>query len=749
LPLGQAGRVALPRRVRAYVTGVWILAGAGVLAAVLVTGDYSLDEPWLIAAFAGVIVLHHLFETRVVRGREHGESVTHEESVLVAMLLLASPLSMVVVFATGFGAANLLLRRERVKAAFNVANAVAAVACALLVVHAVGGASATSFRGVLGALAGAAVYLAVNNAGVSGVLAVAGAGPFRESFLDDVSGRAFVWMGNISLGLMAGLAGETRTWALGFGLAGMLALQFALSAHGRAREERQKLADIVGSSSDGIFSIDRHRLLISWNPAMERITGRRDEEVLGRSLGDALEVSETDAERRAAPGAPLVRVVDEPAVVRIRSASGEERWLAVTRSQLPEQGWVFVARDFTDSKRAEEALAAREEQLRQAQKMEAIGRLAGGIAHDFNNLLTTIRGYAQLLIGSYEREDQRHANVVELEKAAGRATLLTRQLLAYSRKQMLQQSAVDLNAVVADMDGMLRRVISEDVRLVTRLGDDLGCVLADRTQIEQVIMNLCLNARDAMPLGGDLMIETREVEVDGDDGVSPGSYVVLSVSDTGSGIDPETQRHIFEPFYTTKRHGEGTGLGLSTVYGIVTQSGGKITVDSESGRGTTFTVHLPRVEQPAEEPVGHVSAPAMLTGSETILVIEDEEGVRELIRTVLEIAGYQVLTAGSAREALALAETHTGPIHLVVTDVVMPEMSGVEVARRLRALRPALGVLYVSGYTEDDVIRRGVLASSVTFLEKPFTPEDLTAKVRQVLDRVLPEQTVASPPAGR
>lgn len=736
----------LPLRVRAYVTGVWILAGAGLLAAVLATGDYGLDEPWLIAAFAGVIVVQHLFETRLVRGREQGESVTHEESVLVAMALIASPLSVVIVFAAGFAVANLLLRRERVKAVFNVANAVAAVSWALLVVHAVGGSGATSFRGVLGALAGAAVYLAVNNASVSGVLAVAGAGPFREGFLDDLSGRAFVWMGNISIGLMAGLAGATRTWALGFGLAGMLALQFALSAHGRARAERQKLADIVGSSSDGIFSIDRHELLISWNPAMERITGRRAEEVLGRLFTDALEVSETDSERGAGPVPPLVGPVEEPAVVRIQSASGEERWLAVTRSQLPERGWVFVARDFTDSKRAEEALAAHEEQLRQAQKMEAIGRLAGGIAHDFNNLLTTIRGYAQLLVGSYEPEEQRHASVVEIEKAAGRATLLTRQLLAYSRKQMLQQSALDLNAVVLDMDGMLRRVISEDVRLVTLLGDDLGRVLADRTQIEQVIMNLCLNARDAMPLGGDLTIETREVDLDRDDVVSPGSYVVLAVGDTGSGIDPETQTHIFEPFYTTKKQGEGTGLGLATVYGIVAQSGGKITVESESGRGTTFTVYLPRVEQPAEEPAGEVSAPTVLGGSETILVTEDEDGVRELIRTVLEIAGYQVLPAASAREALALAEEHTGPIHLVVTDVVMPEMSGVEVARRLRALRPAIGVLYVSGYTEDDIIRRGVLTSSVRFLEKPFTPEDLGSKVREVLDSLPATQPIAPRP---
>ncbi len=741
--------MTLPPRVRAYVTGVWIFAGAGVLAALLVTGDYGLDEPWLIAAFAGVIVLQHLFETRLVRGREQGESVIHEESVLVAMALLASPLSIVIVFAAGFAAANLLLRRERVKAVFNVANAVAAVSCALLVVHAMGGAGATSVRGVLAALAGAAVYLTVNNVSVSGVLAVAGAGPFREAFLDDVSGRAFVWMGNISIGLMAGLAGATRTWALAFGLAAMLALQFALSAHGRARAERQKLADIVGSSSDGIFSIDRHELLISWNPAMERITGRRSEEVLGRSFTDALEVSEPDSGQGPGLGAPLVAVVDEPAVVRIRSASGEDRWLAVTRSQLPERGWVFVARDFTDSKRAEEALAAHEEQLRQAQKMEAIGRLAGGIAHDFNNLLTTIRGYAQLLIGVYEPEEQRHASVVEIEKAAGRATLLTRQLLAYSRKQMLQQSPLDLNAVILDMDAMLRRMISEDVRLATLLGDDLGRVLADRTQIEQVIMNLCLNARDAMPLGGNLTIETREVDVDGDDVVRPGSYVALSVNDTGSGIDPETQEHIFEPFYTTKKPGEGTGLGLSTVFGIVAQSGGKITVESESGRGTTFTVYLPRVEQPAEEPAGRVSAPAVLGGSETLLVTEDEDGVRELVRTVLEIGGYRVLAAASAREALALAETHRGPIDLVVTDVVMPGMSGVELARRLKATRPAIGILYLSGYTEEEVIRRGLLASSVRFLEKPFTPEALSAKVREILDSVPWEQAVASPPAGR
>jgi len=397
------------------------------------------------------------------------------------------------------------------------------------------------------------------------------------------------------------------------------------------------------------------------------------------------------------------------------------------------------ARLYQEARQAYDELARTQQQLLQVQKMEAIGRLAGGVAHDFNNLLTVLGGRSRLLLDRLRRDDPLRRDIELIQETADRAATLTQQLLAFSRKQVLAPKVLDLNAVVVNMDTMLRRLIGEDIDLVTVPGPALGRVKADPGQIEQVIMNLAINARDAMPRGGQLTIETANVELDEayarrHVAVRPGPHVMLAVSDTGPGMDAETQARVFEPFFTTKEPGKGTGLGLATVYGIVKQSGGNIWVYSEPGRGTTFKIYLPRVEEAAEpvEPAKALAGPPR--GLETVLVVEDDEALRELAREILQSHGYTVLEARHGGEALPIGERHAGPIHLLVTDVVMPWMSGRELARRLMPAHPEMKVLYVSGYTENAVVHNGVLDPDTAFLQKPFTPDALARKVREVLD---------------
>jgi CheY-like chemotaxis protein len=365
-----------------------------------------------------------------------------------------------------------------------------------------------------------------------------------------------------------------------------------------------------------------------------------------------------------------------------------------------------------------------ETQLRQAQKMEAVGRLAGGIAHDFNNLLTAISGYSEFLIEGLEDERmRRHAD--EIRKAAARAASLTGQLLAFSRRQVLQPRALDLNAVVSDMDMMLRRLIGEDVELLTLLDPHVSHVQADPTQIEQVIVNLAVNARDAMPGGGSVTIETCDASTDERD------FVELRMTDTGIGMTDLERQQLFDPFYTTKEG--GTGLGLATVYGIVEQSGGTIEVDSAPGMGTSFRICLPRADAPAEPPSA-VPAPAARRGDETILLVEDETVVRHLVAEILETSGYTVMQAGDGPSALELLRRHSGTLDLLVTDVVMPGMSGPEVAQAVASMRPGTQVLYTSGYTDSAIGHHGVLEPGIAFLQKPFSADDLARKVRVLLD---------------
>jgi two-component system cell cycle sensor histidine kinase/response regulator CckA len=378
-----------------------------------------------------------------------------------------------------------------------------------------------------------------------------------------------------------------------------------------------------------------------------------------------------------------------------------------------------------------------QEQYRQSQKVESIGQLAGGIAHDFNNLLTAIHGYCEFVSNDLGPESPQQTDLAEIRRASDRASALTRQLLAFGRRQILEPRVFDLRESLRSIESMLRRLIGEDLKVVFRTTDDTARVKADPGQVEQVIVNLALNARDAMPQGGSLTLEVMTVELDQSyarqhASVRPGRYVMLSVSDTGVGMDAATQARIFEPFFTTKAPGRGTGLGLSTVYGIVKQSGGNIWVDSESGHGSTFKVYLPRVEDAVDQ-VTSPPAPAVLTGSETILVVEDEPGVRQLASRVLERCGYRVLVAATPNEALVLAQRYGDPIHLLMTDVVLPEMSGRSLASQMTTSRPAMRVMYMSGYTDDAIVHHGVLDLDTPFLQKPFTPEVLARKVRAVL----------------
>ncbi|MEO8199801.1 MAG: response regulator [Gemmatimonadota bacterium] len=379
-----------------------------------------------------------------------------------------------------------------------------------------------------------------------------------------------------------------------------------------------------------------------------------------------------------------------------------------------------------------------EDQLRQSQKMEAVGRLAGGIAHDFNNMLTAIMGYSQILLTELPVENPQRVDLEEIVRSAERAAALTRQLLAFSRRQILQPQNLNLNDLVENLDRFLRRLIGEDIDLKLGLTPALGPVFADAGQIEQVVMNLAVNARDAMPVGGKLTIETANIDLDDiysqeHLGVAPGPYVMIAVSDTGVGMTDTTKAQIFEPFFTTKPPGKGTGLGLSTVYGIVKQSGGNIWIYSEPGRGTTFKIYLPRAAQTAEQLRTRPAMAAVIGGSETILIAEDENAVRALAAKALRRQGYTVLEAARGAEAMALAEEHS-KIDLLLTDVVMPEYSGSELARQLLKLRPAIRVLFMSGYTDEAVIHHGVLTSNFAFLQKPFTPDILARKVRVVLD---------------
>jgi len=459
----------------------------------------------------------------------------------------------------------------------------------------------------------------------------------------------------------------------------------------------------------------------------------------GYSQDEFREMTLSDVQSGEEPLDPIAGLEGSPAPApvpwRHRTKSGRTIDVEIARYEIDYRGTeaeLAILLDVTGRRHLEE-------QLRQAQKMEAVGMLAGGIAHDFNNLLTIISGYSQLILVSLDLKDANRHSVEQIMKAGERAAALTRQLLAFSRRQVLQPKVLDLNKLIGSLSSMLQRLLGEDVELRLMLPADLGRVNADPGQIEQVLMNLAVNSRDAMTKGGVLTIETANVALDTryaerHIGLRPGPYIMLAVSDTGEGMDAVTRSRIFEPFFTTKVAGRGTGLGLSTVFGIVKQSGGSVDVYSELGHGTSVKVYLPRIDQPVLVEAER-QPKAVARGTETILLVEDDEMVRTLVRETLLREGYKVLDFADPSEARRRSEQQKGPIHLLITDVVMPKLSGRELAEKLLRRRPKLKVLYMSGYTENAVINSGILQTEVAFLQKPFTPAGLVEKVREVLEQ--------------
>jgi two-component system cell cycle sensor histidine kinase/response regulator CckA len=507
------------------------------------------------------------------------------------------------------------------------------------------------------------------------------------------------------------------------------------NAHEALQESREYYNQIINRISDPFFIKDRDHRFVLVNDALCAFIGKRREELLGQTLVELvpseLATSLWDQEEEVFETGRENFSEDV-----LRDSSGNLRHVMAKRSLFinnsGEKQIIGILRDITEYKRLEA-------QLLQAQKMEAVGVLAGGVAHDFNNLLTVVKGYSEILMESLDPDDPRRSDVEQIANAGQHAAALTTQLLAFSRKQILRPKILSLNDVLVETNKMLRRLIGEDIKLITSVETGLGLVKADPVQMQQIIMNLVVNARDAMPRGGILTIETADIAIDehyvrNHPPAVAGPYVMLAISDNGIGMDTATRDHIFEPFYTTKAKGKGTGLGLSTVYGIVKQSDGFIWVYSEPGKGTTFKIYLPRVEGSISRNPTNGKLKSDIRCAETLLVAEDESSVRALAGRILRDRGYKVLEASNGKEALDIAQRHAGTVHMVITDVIMPEMGGKTLTTQLKAVRPDIKTLYVSGYPDNAIVHQGILDLEVAFLQKPFTVESLAQKVREVLD---------------
>jgi two-component system, cell cycle sensor histidine kinase and response regulator CckA len=500
------------------------------------------------------------------------------------------------------------------------------------------------------------------------------------------------------------------------------------------RESEARYRRIIETTNEGVWVLDQASKTVFVNRRMSALLGYSAAELANQLLLDFVHESSRSAVKDC-----ILTGRDQEALSQVEArlvcSDGKELWVLLDAAPVLENdsyaGVLVMAMDISLRKRLEE-------QLRQAQKMEAVGNLAGGVAHDFNNLLSVILGYAQIVLADLKPGDPIKADLEELNSAGERARDLTKQLLAFSRRQVLEPRTLDLNQVLRGMESMLRRLLREDIELSFLTAAHLGRIFADSGQLEQIVMNLLVNARDAIPASGKITVETVNHDLSAEyaaahHGVTAGPYVMLAVSDTGTGMDPATQERIFEPFFTTKNRDGGTGLGLSTVFGIVKQSGGHIWVYSEPGKGTTFRIYLPRTQGPVQKAAPSLF-PRDLRGTETILIVEDQEQVRTLMRVILRRQGYNVLEAPNGGEALLICEQFPATIHLLLTDVVMPRISGRDLAVRLAPLRPHMGVMFVSGYTENSIVHHGVLDAGVAFLQKPITPEALCRKVRQFLD---------------
>jgi PAS domain S-box-containing protein len=506
-------------------------------------------------------------------------------------------------------------------------------------------------------------------------------------------------------------------------------------ATARLEESEERYRSLFDHSPDGVLSLDLDGRILSLNPACAAIAGYTPQELIGQSLTPLVvpeDLRRVLAGFEAAKGGASAHLE-----ASIRHRKGHTVHLAVTSIPIVVRGRVVgvfgIAQDRTER-------LTLEQQLRQSQKMEAIGKLAGGVAHDFNNLLQVIQGYGAFMEANLPPDSPFIGDLAEVLKASDRAATLTRQLLAFSRQQVLQPRALDLNATVSSVATMLRRVIGEDIRIETSLAPAIWRVHADASQLEQVLMHLAVNSRDAMPSGGTIRLSTQNAVVESVSptrpGLVPGEYATLVVDDTGVGIDPAVLPKIFEPFFTTKEVGKGTGLGLATVYGIVKQSEGYVYVDSEPGKGTRFTILLPRQNVDGADATVRSATPTVPRGSETLLVVEDEASVRMVIRRQLESLGYRVREAANGRDALAIAEELGDALDLVITDMVMPVLGGREFVSQLTERLPGVRTMYISGYTDDQVLRRGLEQSGAPFLEKPFTLERLATVVRQALSAV-------------
>ena len=495
---------------------------------------------------------------------------------------------------------------------------------------------------------------------------------------------------------------------------------------------------LLESAAQAILAVDSRGRIVLTNQRVSEMFGYSAEELQGAPLEILLPESKRAGHERQREGyfaRPRVRPMGTGMELAARRKSGAEFPVEVSLSYIETREGKFAIAFISDISQRKNL----EEQLVHAQKMEAVGRLAGGVAHDFNNMLTVISGYNRMILDTLDPLDPMRANAEEVAVAADRAAALTNQLLVFSRRQATRPVVLDVNAVISSLEKMMRRLIGEDITLVLNESPNLGGIRADSGQIEQAIVNLVVNSRDAMPQGGVITIETANVTLDAGYasvhlGVQPGEYVMIAVSDNGQGIDPEVRRHIFEPFFTTKPKGKGTGLGLAIVYGMVKQSGGDIWVYSEPGRGTTFKLYFPRVGEILSETADQKPEHGTVTATETILVVEDETSVRNLTVKILRQLGYHVEQAENAAKAIELAKSYVGDIDLLLTDVVMPGMSGKQLADALRPLRPRMRVLFLSGYTESTVLTNGVLNQGVEFLAKPFTRDALAGKVRDVLE---------------